>query len=112
MAATFLPIAAHAAPAPGAAARAAAAVAQEKRLELANASLERLRNDAHRRRLRQPWEAVLRQFDRALAAAPDGPAAPEAALAAAQARAGLFGFSRSPADARAALAAPRKVGPR
>ncbi len=108
-AATFLPIAAHAVPASGAAARAAAAVAQEKRLELANASLERLRNDAHRRRLRAPWEKVLREFDRALAAAPDGPAAPEAALAAAQARAELFGFSRSPADARAALAALRKV---
>jgi N-acetylmuramoyl-L-alanine amidase len=82
---------------------------QAKKLEAGKASLEKLRSDARRRRYRDGWEAVLRELDAAVKAAPNGPRAAEAALAAARARADLWDVTRSPIDARAAIAALRKV---
>jgi len=78
-------------------------------LDTGRASLEKLRADARRRRYRDGWEAVLRELDGAVKAAPSGPRAAEAALAAARARADLWDVTRSPVDARAAIAALRKV---
>ena len=95
---------------PGAAhARAPAAVVQARKLEKGKASLEQLRNDARRRNYRDGWEAVLRELDGAVKAAPNGPRAAEAALAAARARAELWDVTRSAVDERAAIAAFRKV---
>jgi N-acetylmuramoyl-L-alanine amidase len=82
---------------------------QAKKLEAGKASLEKLRADPKRRRYRDGWEAVLRELDAAVKAAPSGPRAAEAALAAARARADLWEVTRSPVDARAAIAALRKV---
>lgn len=99
---------------PGAA-RAAAAVparavvAQARKLQAGKEALEKLRNDARRRRYRDGWEAVLRELDGAVKAAPNGPRAGEAALAAARARADLWDVSRSAVDEKAAIAAFRKV---
>ncbi|MGZ6143548.1 MAG: N-acetylmuramoyl-L-alanine amidase family protein [Myxococcales bacterium] len=86
-----------------------AAVVQARKLEAGKAALEKLRNDARRRKYRDGWEAVLRELDAAVKAAPNGPRAAEAALAAARARADLWDVSRSPVDMRAAVAAFRKV---
>jgi N-acetylmuramoyl-L-alanine amidase len=83
--------------------------AQGKKIEDAKAALEKLRNDPRRSKYRDGWEAMLRELDGAVKAEPDGPRAAEAALLAARVRAELFGVSRSAADARAALAALRKV---
>ena len=95
---------------PGAAhARVPAAVVQARKLEAGKAALEKLRNDAHRRRYRDGWEAVLRELDAAVKAAPNGPRAAEAALAAARARADLWDITRSPVDMKAAIAAFRTV---
>jgi N-acetylmuramoyl-L-alanine amidase len=82
---------------------------QARKLEAGKAALEKLRADPRRRRYRDGWEAVLRTLDAAVKAAPHGKRAPEAALAAARARVELWEVSRSPADARAAIAALRKV---
>src|SRR5258705_223940 len=92
-----------------AAGAAAGASAQARKLEAGKAALENLQRDARRRRYRDGWEAVLRLFDGAVKAAPHGPRAAEAALAAARARAELWEVSRSRPDARAALAALRQV---
>ena len=95
---------------PGAArARAPAAVVQARKLEAAKASLEKLRNDARRRKYRDGWEAILRQLDAAVKTAPNAPRAAEAELLAARARAELWDVSRSKVDLRAAVAAFRKV---
>jgi N-acetylmuramoyl-L-alanine amidase len=83
--------------------------AQARRLEAGKAALQKLRSDPRRRRYRDGWEAVLRTLDGAVKVAPHGARAPEAALAAARARADLWEVSRSRTDARAALAAFRKV---
>ncbi len=92
------------------AARAIPAIAvQGRKLEAGKAALEKLRADSRRRRYRDGWEAVLRLLDGAVKAAPRGKRAPEAALAAARARVELWEVSRSPVDARAAIAALRKV---
>lgn len=90
-------------------ARTPAAVVQARKLDAARASLEKLKNDARRRKYRDGWEAVLRALDAAVKAAPNGPRAAEAELAAARARADLWDVSRSPADMKAAVAAFRKV---
>ena len=82
---------------------------QEKRLEAGKAALERLRNDARRRRHRDAWEAVIRELDGAVHASPGGPRAAEAALWAARARQDLWNASRSRRDAAAAVEAYRKV---
>jgi N-acetylmuramoyl-L-alanine amidase len=94
---------------PGAARAVPGSVVQARKLEAGKSALEKLRTDSRRRRYRDGWEAVLRLFDGALKAAPAGPRAAEAAMAAARARAELWEISRSPADARAAIAALRKV---
>lgn len=94
---------------PGAARAVPPSVVQERKLEAGRSALERLRTDPRRRRYRDGWEAVLRLFDGAVKAAPNGPRAAEAASAAARARVELWEVSRSPADARAAIAALRKV---
>jgi N-acetylmuramoyl-L-alanine amidase len=86
-----------------------AGAAQARRLEAGKAALQKLRGDPRRRRYRDGWEAVLRKLDGAVKVAPHGARAPEAALAAARARADLWEVSRSRTDARAALAALRKV---
>lgn len=95
-----LPVAARSAP---------ASAVQARKLEAGKAALEKLRADSRRRRYRDGWEAVLRMLDGAVKAAPHGKRAPEAALTAARARVELWEVSRSPADARAAIAALRKV---
>lgn len=82
---------------------------QEKRLEAGKAALERLRGDARRRRHRDAWEAVIRELDGAVRAAPGGSRAAEAALWSARARQDLWNVSRSRRDAAAAVAAYRKV---
>ncbi|HEX9578694.1 MAG TPA: N-acetylmuramoyl-L-alanine amidase [Myxococcales bacterium] len=85
----------------------ARADAQGKKIDSARVALKELRKDPRRSKYRDGWEAVLRQFDSAARA--EGPRAGEAALEAARVRAELFRVSRSPADARSALAALRKV---
>src|SRR5260370_22967288 len=82
---------------------------QNQKLDDAQARLEKLRSDARRRRYRDGWESVLRELAAAVKAAPKGARAAEASLAAARVRVQLFEVSRSPADARSALAALRKV---
>jgi len=94
---------------PGAALAVPAGVAQARRLEAGKAALQKLRSDPRRRRHRDGWEAVLRTLDGAVKIAPHGARATEAALAAARARADLWEVSRSRTDARAALAAFRRV---
>jgi len=93
----------------GAQAAVSARALQEKRLEAGKAALERLRGDAKRRRHRDAWEAVIRELDGAVRAAPGGSRAAEAALWAARAREDLWSVSRSRRDASAAVAAYRKV---
>jgi N-acetylmuramoyl-L-alanine amidase len=100
LAVVLLPAGARAAP---------ASAVQARKLEAGKSALEKLRTDPRRRRYRDGWEAVLRLFDGAVKAAPNGPRAAEAAAAAARARVELWEVSRSPADARAAIAALRKV---
>lgn len=100
--------AANAAVSPRAASPRAVAT-QARRLHAATERLERLRRDQRRRKYRDGWEAVVRDMDAAVKAAPAGPRAAEAALCAARARADLWDVSRSPIDARAAVAAFRKV---
>ena len=82
---------------------------QEKRVEAGKAALERLRSDAKRRKRRDVWQAVIRELDGAVRAAPGGTRAPEAAFAAARAREELWNVSRSRRDAAAAIAAYRAV---
>jgi N-acetylmuramoyl-L-alanine amidase len=82
---------------------------QEKRLGAGKATLERLRGDAKRRMHRDAWEAVIRELDGAVRAAPTGSRAAEAALWAARAREDLWNVSRSRRDAAAAVAAYRRV---
>ena len=94
---------------PGVAGAAPASVVQARKLEAGKSALEKLRTDPRRRRYRDGWEAVLRLFDAAVKAAPNGPRAAEAAADAARARVELWEVSRSPADARAAIAALLKV---
>ena len=89
--------------------RAPAAVVQARKLEAGKSALEKLRADPRRRRYRDGWEAVIRLLDASVKAAPNGKRAPEAALASARARAELWEVSRSPVDARAAIAALRGV---
>ena len=86
-----------------------AAAVQARLLEKGRASLEKLRSDARRRRYRDGWEAVLRELEAAVKAAPAGPRAAEAALTEARARAELWDVTRSPLDARSAIAALRRV---
>ena len=91
---------------PGAAyARVPGAVLQARKLEKGKADLERVKNDPKRRKYRDAWEAVLRELDGAVKAAPKGPRAAEAALAAARARAELWDVTRSKVDHKAAVAA-------
>jgi N-acetylmuramoyl-L-alanine amidase len=94
---------------PGAARAVPAPVAQARKIETGKSALEKLRTDPRRRRYRDGWEAVLRLFEGAVKVAPGGPRAAEAAAAAARVRVELWEVSRSPADARAAIAALRKV---
>jgi N-acetylmuramoyl-L-alanine amidase len=82
---------------------------QARKLEAGKGALEKLQSDPRRRRYRDGWEAVLRLLDGAVKAAPHGPRAAEAALAAGRARADLWEVSRSRPDARAAIAVLRKV---
>ena len=82
---------------------------QNGRLEAGKAALEKLQKDPRRRRYRDGWEAIERELDLAVRAAPGSARAPEAALFAARARAEQWEVSRAPADARAAEAAYRKV---
>lgn len=106
----FLLVAAAFALIPGAArARVPAAVVQARKLEKGKADLEKLRSDARRRKYRDAWEAVLRELDGAVRAAPNGPRAAEAALAAARARIDLWEVTRSKVDHQAAIAALEKV---
>ena len=88
---------------------AAAAQLQQKRLEAGKAALDRLRHDARRRKYRDGWEAIGRDLDAAVRAAPTTSLAPEVALWAARARAELYEASRSPSDVRTAVLAYRKV---
>jgi N-acetylmuramoyl-L-alanine amidase len=85
------------------------AARQEARLAEAKARFEQLKSDGRRRKYREGWESLLRELDAAARIAPRGPKSAEVALTAAQVRAELFVASRSPADARAAFAALRKV---
>ena len=85
------------------------AVVQARKLEAGKEALEKLKSDPRRRRYRDGWETVLRLLDGAVKAAPHGPRAAEAALAAGRARADLWEVSRSKADAHASIAALRKV---
>ena len=94
---------------PALARHAPATVVQARKLEAGKSALEKLRGDPKRRRYRDGWEAVIRLLDGSVKAAPNGKKAPEAALAAARARVELWEVSRSPADARAAIAALRAV---
>ena len=94
---------------PGPARAVPAEAAQARRLEAGRAALQKLRSDPRRRRYRDGWEVVLRTLDGAVKLAPHGARAPEAALAAARARGDLWEVSRSRTDARAALAAFRRV---
>ncbi|HWE23120.1 MAG TPA: hypothetical protein VG496_04185, partial [Myxococcales bacterium] len=82
---------------------------QEKRLEAGRSTLERLRTDAKKRTRRDAWDAVIRELDAAVRAAPGGTRAAEAALLAARAREELWQVSRSRRDAVAAIAAYRRV---
>lgn len=82
---------------------------QARKIEDAKARLEKLRADPRRRKYRDGWESLIRQLEAAVRAAPKGPRAAEAAFAAARVRVQLFEVSRSPVDARAAMAALRKV---
>jgi N-acetylmuramoyl-L-alanine amidase len=82
---------------------------QARKLEAGKEALEKLKNDPRRRRYRDGWETVLRLLDGAVKAAPQGPRAAEAALAAGRARADLWEVSRSKADAHAAIATLRQV---
>jgi len=82
---------------------------QEKRLEAGRSTLEHLRADAKKRKRRDAWDAVIRELDGAVRAAPGGTRAAEAALVAARAREDLWQVSRSRRDAAAAIAAYRKV---
>ena len=93
---------------PAAAEKTSASV-QETRLAAGKAALEKLKTDPQRRRYRDGWEAIIRELDQAVKAAPKGPLAGEAALWSARTRAELVAISHSPADMRAALAALRKV---
>lgn len=93
----------------GAEAAVSARALQEKRLEAGKAALEHLRGDAKRRKHRDAWEAVIRELDGAVRAAPAGSRAAEAALWAARAREDLWNVSRSKRDAAAAIAAYRRV---
>ena len=86
-----------------------AGAVQARKLEAGKSALERLRADPRRRRYREGWESVLRTLDAAVKAAPRGSRAAEAALMAGRARAELWEVSRSRRDARAAIAALRKV---
>ncbi len=86
-----------------------AAARQEGRLEAGKSALEKLRSDPRRRRYREGWEAVERELDQAVRAAPSGRRAAEAALWAGRARAERWEVSRAAVDARAAAAAFRKV---
>ena len=92
-----------------AAAATQASAAQQKRFEAGKAAIDRLRHDPRRRRYRDGWEAVQRDLDAAVRAAPTSSLAPEVALWAARARAELYEASRSPADLRVAVLAYRKV---
>jgi N-acetylmuramoyl-L-alanine amidase len=85
------------------------AARQEARLTEAKARFEQLKADVRRRKYREGWESLLRELDAAARIAPRGPKSAEVALISAQVRAELFVASRSPADARAAFAALRKV---
>jgi N-acetylmuramoyl-L-alanine amidase len=85
------------------------AARQAARLAEARSRFEQLKSDARRRKYREGWESLLRELDAAARIAPRGPRSAEVALTAAQVRAELFVASRSPADARAAFAALRKV---
>ena len=82
---------------------------QERRLEAGKTTLERLRSDAKKRKRRDAWDAVIRELDGAVRAAPGGARAAEAALLAARAREDLWLVSRSRRDAAAAIEAYRKV---
>src|SRR5438105_2599979 len=86
-----------------------AGAVQARKLEAGKSARERLRADPRRRRYREGWESVLRTLDAAVKAAPRGSRAAEAALMAGRARAELWEVSRSRRDARAAIAALRKV---
>ena len=82
---------------------------QEKRLEAGRSTLEHLRADARKRKRRDAWDAVIRELNGAVRAAPGGTRAAEAAFAAARAREELWHVSRSKRDAAAAIDAYRKV---
>jgi N-acetylmuramoyl-L-alanine amidase len=82
---------------------------QDEKLADAKARFEQLKSDARRRKYREGWESLLRDLDAAARAAPKGARAAEVALTSARVRVELFAASKSPADARAAFAALRRV---
>ena len=82
---------------------------QDEKLADAKARFEQLKSDPRRRKYREGWESLLRELDSAARAAPKGARAAEVALTSARVRVELFAASKSPADARAAFAALRKV---
>ena len=98
-----------AAPPPASARESTPAALQQRRLDVAKARLEKLRDDPRRRRFRDAWESIIRELEGALRAAPRGPRAAEASLWLARAREELWCVSRSRRDAQTAIAAYRKV---
>ena len=110
VACTLLFLLGTAAPTRAAVTPARANAVQEKRLERGLRALEKLRAaPAKKHAMRDGWESIIRELDAAVRAAPEGPRAADAALLAAKVRVSLFEASRSPADAKAALAALRAV---
>ena len=80
-----------------------------KRIASAQESLTRLERDPKRRAYRDGWEAIAKDLDAAVGAAPGAPQAAEAELLAARAREGLWGASRRKVDAQSAISAYRQV---
>ena len=93
--------------APGSAAALSAQL--PRRIAAAREALARLKSDPKRRVYRDGWEAIIRDLDSAVAAAPGSPQVVEAGLLSARAREELWGASRRKVDASAAIAAYRQV---
>jgi hypothetical protein len=79
-----------AAPPPASARESPPAALQQRRLDVAKARLEKLRDDPRRRRFRDAWESIIRELEAAVRAAPRGPRAAEASLWLARAREELW----------------------
>jgi N-acetylmuramoyl-L-alanine amidase len=86
-----------------------AAALQARRLDKGKADFERLSGDARRNKRRDTWELVIRELESAVAAAPKGARAVEAAALAGRAREELWLASRRKEDAVAAIEAYRRV---